>query len=314
MAKQIPNPSILGNSTYREDISRAMTAHSKKVFYQNLEKTKPQYEGLVTTIQSDSMEEYYNTIGNLKPARVKEEGQPIEYGTIAQGYETVLKNITFDNGFSITKEAADDNKWGIQAKLQATELARTMNTNRERRCADVWDSVLTGVGVDGVPFASHKHPLLSNSSKFNDNLIEGEFSVEVYTEALNKFNEWFNHTGEHFDTTPDKIIAHRNRQFEMIQLFQSTLVPFEQSNTKNAIPSLNTVFNTYIDKEMVHLVDSSIITAVMQTRQAPETNSDYDKMGTQDFRFNVVERFTTGMLNNGFGFVTINGKKSAAGA
>lgn len=308
MAENIKNPNKLGQVTYRADLAKAMKADANEVFFDVLEKTKPQWQDLVTIVKSESKEEYYDTIGNLKPAEIKAEGDPIKYGTVKDGPRTTIVNETISNGFAITWEAVQDEKWDAVTKVKGSELARTMNAHKEKACAKVWDDVLTEVGADGVAAASHEHKLINSSTAKNDNLVEGEFGYENYQKALDLFNDWKNHWGEKFDTTPDTLIAHRNRQTQITQMFQSANVAFEHSNTKNTIPTLNCIFNTYINKDMVHILDTTIKSAVLQERSPLQTSMEWDNTGTLDFYYAAFERYKVGRINPGFGFVTVTGK------
>lgn len=308
--KDIANPTKLGKVTDRGAIAKAMYADAKEVFMKNLDELEKEYTGLVKIYSSDSQDEKYETVGNLKPAYIKGEGEAITYGTITDGWTTKLKNNTIVNGFAVTFENQQDDKWGLINKTKGSELARTMNDFKELACAETWDKITETVGADGVPGASHKHPLLQDSTKFNDNLVENEFNTDTYIEATKRFNHWFNHYGSKFQTKPDTIIAHSDRQVEIAAMLQSTLWAFENTNTKNTIPKLSVVFNSYIKELPVHILDSSISSVILQERMAMQTNYSFDESGTLDYYFNAVERYQTGVINPGFGFVTITGEKS----
>ena len=292
----------------RADIAKAMYIGTKEVFMKTLKKNRAEeWKAACTVKTSKSMEETYETIGNLKPAAEKVEGDPVVYGDIIEGNTVTLKNKTWANGYSVTMEAEEDEKWGIVNVGKTEELARTMLQLRERNLAAVWDGVLVDVGGDGVAHASHVHPLLNDAVLKNDNLIEAVFDATSYKNACNLFNHWYNHEGEKFDTLPTQLLAHRDRQTDILALLQSQLVAFENSNTKNTIPQLKPTFNRYIAELPVHIIDENIDSVVLQRRKNLTTEYDYDKRSTFNFYFNVHERYICGCINNGFGFVTIKG-------
>lgn len=306
----IENPNKLGKVTDRKAIAKLMYADAKELFTDNLKELPKEYPELITVKKSNSSEEKYETIGNLKDAEVKEEGKPITYGIITEGHTTTVKNELISNGFSMTYEAYEDNKWDVQKYLRTSELARTMNDKKETAVAKIWDSVTTDIGADGVAYASEKHPLLNNSTEFNNNLVKGEFDIQTYKDAVNRFNHWKNHMGSKFATKADKIICHRDRQMDINAMLESTLVAFEQSNTKNTIPKLKVAFNSYIDELQVHIIDSTIDSAILQVREDINTNYEFDSSGTLNMYFNAFERYKAAMINSGFGFVTITGKNA----
>lgn len=299
--------------TTRADIARAMYAEVKEVFMENLKKQpEEQWKSYATVKQSNSASEKYETIGNLKPAHTKAEGDPVVYGDIKQAYETIITNETVANGFAVTMEAKEDEKWRIVPEVKVNELVRTIINQREVRVAAVWDGVTTTAGADGVALAAHNHPLLDDNVNTNDNLVEIQFNIDSYDLANRRFNHWRNHYGEKFFTAPDKMLLHRDRQTQALAMLQSSQRPFENTNTKNTIPQLKLVFSSYIKTLPVHLIDSSIDSAVFQQRKKLTDGYDYDVRSTFNWYYNVHERYKAGMINCGFGFVTITGVNANA--
>ena len=297
--------------TTRSDIARAMYLGTKEVFMENLKKQpEEQWKSYATVKSSNLMEEVYDSVGNLKPAEIKAEGAAVVYGEITEAHKTTVKNETVANGFSVTMEAQEDEQWGIVPETKVSELARTMISKREQAVADVWDNVTTEVGADGVAYASDAHPLLEGGGT-NSNLVSKVFDIDSYQEAVKKFNHWKNHYSDKFFTTPSAILAHRDRQTEIFAMLQSSLVPFENTNTKNTIPQLKTIFSSYISELQVHILDETIDSAIFQRRKGLKDGYHYDEKETFNFYYNVHERYKAAMINPGFGFVTITGEAGA---
>lgn len=295
--------------TTRSDIARAMYVGTKEVFMENLKKQPEQeWKSVVALKKSDKMEETYDSVGNLKPAHVKDEGNPVIYGDIKEAYKTTVKNETIANGFAVTMEAQEDEQWGIVPEVKVNELARTIISKKEQAVAAVWDGVTTNIGADGKAYASVDHPLVNTVEAVNNNLVDEAFNLASYQEGVNRFNHWYNHYGDKFFTKPSAMLAHRDRQTQIFAMLQSSLVPFEQSNTKNTIPQLKAIFNSYISGLQVHILDESIDSAILQERKSVTAAYDYDKRETFNFYFNVHERYKAAMINPGFGFVTITGR------
>ena len=299
--------------TTRADIARAMYSEVKEVFKDNLMKQpEEQWKSYATIKNSVKASEKYETIGNLKPAHTKAEGDPVVYGDINQAYETIITNETVANGFAVTMEAKEDEQWGIVPTVKVQELVRTIINQREVRVANIWDTVTTTAGADGAMLAGHNHPLLEDGVNVNDNLIDLTFNIDTYDLANQRFNHWRNHYGEKFYTTPSAMLLNRDRQTQALAMLQSTLRPFENSNTKNTIPQLKLIFSSYIKSLPVHLLDETIDTAIFQQRKKLTDDYDYDNRSTFNWYYNVHERYKAGMINCGFGFVTITGVAGTA--
>ena len=296
--------------TTRSDIAKAMYIGTKEVFMKNLKKQPTeQWKAYATVKNSDKMEETYDSVGNLKPADIKAEGDPVIYGDIKEAYRTTVRNETIANGFAVTMEAQEDEKWGIVPEVKVNELVRTMISKKEQAVAKVWDDVTTAIAADGAAYASHVHPLVNSGIAHNDNLVADTFDIDSYEEAVKKFNHWRNHYGDKFFTNPSAILAHRDRQTYIFAMLQSQLKPFEASitNTKNTIPQLKTIFSNYINTLQVHILDESVDSAIFQKRKGLKDEYDYDNRSTFNFYYNVHERYKAAMINPGFGFVTITG-------
>lgn len=294
--------------TTREDIAKAMYIDAKEVFTKNIQNYKTsEYKNFMTEKTSKKRQEKYETVGNLKPAGEKLEGEAVEYGKITDGHTTYITNKTFSNGIVNTMEAGEDDQWDLIKKGSVPELARTMMVLREVKSANVWNNVQTETGADGVAYAANNHPLINTGAFTNDNLATGVLNFDNYEAVIKMFQDWKNHYGEKFQTSPDKILMNKKRQIQFAALMGSSLKAFESSNTKNTLPVLSVIFGTYLDELLVHFIDTTIDSAIFQRRKGLTQGYDYDNRETFNFYFNVHERYETGMINPGFGFVTLTG-------
>lgn len=299
--------------TRKADIAKAMYIGSKEIFKKNLEsRSEQEWKSYMSVKTSDSSEEKYETIGNLKPATEKLEGASIEYGKITDGRTTTIVNKTYANGFEVSMEAKEDDKWKLVADAKASELVRTIIDLKEENCADVWNNVTTRISADGTAYASDNHPLLNTAGAVNDNKVTGVIDnsatgFTTWDNAVKQFATLKNHYGKRFMSKPTSALMSRNRQTTVMALLQSQLKPFEASNTKNTIPVLKLIFGSFLDDLLVHFLDETIDSAVIQVRKGIVTDYDYDARSTFNFYFNIHERYNVGMINEGFGFVTCTG-------
>lgn len=300
-------------ATRRSDIAKAMYADSKEIFKKNLKaQGEQEWKAFMTVKTSDSSEEKYETVGNLKPAKEKVEGGNIEYGKITDGRTTTIVNKTWANGFEVTMEASEDDKWSLILDTKAGELARTMIDLKEENCADIWNGVQTAISADGKAYAANDHPLINTDAAVNDNLATGVIDnsttgFTTWDSCVKMFRDIHNHYGKKFLTKPTAALMNITRQTTVMALLQSQLKPFESSNTKNTIPVLKLIFGSLLDDLLVHFLDESIDSAVIQVRKGIVTGYDYDSRSTFNYYFNLHERYQVGMINEGYGFITCTG-------
>lgn len=112
--------------TITPDISRMIIVGQKEIFTRNFDSYPLEYPGFTTPKSSNKESETYDSMGNLKAATQKVEGNAITYGKVTQAYQTTIKNLTWANGYEVTLEATKYDQYGVINKIEAKELARTM--------------------------------------------------------------------------------------------------------------------------------------------------------------------------------------------
>lgn len=303
-------------TTYRSDISEFLYLGLKEVFIKALQTPRYTYWDKCTHQKtSDKYQEFYETVGNVKPADTTSESASIKYGKIMQGYKTTVTNIKVTNGLQVSLEAMEDDLYNVINTAKTSELVRTMDTARERNVAATWNGVFTNTGADGVFNASASHPLV-NSASLNDNLASGAITPDNLVSARNKFNHIYNQSGELFDTTPTHLLTHSDKMYQVMAILESDLRALELSNTKNTLgeimPGLKPLFNKYLTMNTTtgvapwHLIDMTLDGAgvIFQKRKGVTTDYYLDKKDTLDFYFNVHERYQSAVISPGYGFVS----------
>ena len=294
-------------TTYSGDVSRLLILGIKEIMKKLLQAQRETYYDKVSTKKtSNKLAEYYETIGNISPAQIVAENGLIPYNTIKQGYRTTLTNVKVANGFSVSIETNDDDLYGAIDEAKVGGLMRTMIGKKERVVADVWNNTTSTTGADGVALAATNHPLI-NSTSVNNNYTTGTITPDNVITASNLFNDILDQAGELFDTEATQIIAHKNQMARVMAVLESSLKAYELSNTKNTVPALKPVFNKYLNKTRWHLRDETIDSVVLQERKGVEHNIERDAVLNYKWLINMVERYTAGCINNGYGFVTSTG-------
>lgn len=296
------------NAITRNEIIRFLYAGVAEVWKENMKTPEQTYYDKITLKKtSRKMEETYDSVGNLTPAKEKLEGQPIEYGVFSQAHETTIKNKTWSNGFFVTYEAIEDDLYNVIDTAKATEIRRSLMQLKEQSCADMFNGAFTDVGADGKATYAADHPLV-NSGSVNDNLASGVLNFDNYVAAVNKFNHIKNHAGGKFDTRPSMLVTHSDLQYKVRQLYESVNVPFETSDTgtKNTAPTLQAQFNPYLTTGATtpwHLIENRINPFIYQEREGMKPDVDQDKKGTKNYYINAMERYNFGKIHPGFGAV-----------
>jgi len=181
-----------------------------------------------------------------------------------------------------------------------------MVETREEQVAAVVDGVFTTVSADGKYYADDDHPLdTDKTSAVNDNLMAaGAITPDSISIGCNMFNDIKDFAGNHFKTKARAILAHANNQTLIQSIYQSNLKALELSNTKNALPSLQQIYGTYISKTYWHLLDTMIPSFIFQRREGLKPFEDQDKISTLNYYWAMIERYRAAQINCGFGHVS----------
>ena len=93
-------------------------------------------------------------------APVKTEGAAVSYDEATQQWTARYQHETVALAFSITEEAEEDGQYGSLAARYTKALARSMNSTKEVKAANIFNNATSGTytGGDGVALLSAAHP------------------------------------------------------------------------------------------------------------------------------------------------------------
>jgi phage major head subunit gpT-like protein len=283
----------------RADISRMLEAGQKKIFFDAFNSTPPQYPMYTTEMTSDKAQETYDSMGNLKAAELKAEGDDIKYGKVSQAYQTTIINYTYANGLEYTHEAIRDDLYGCVNDARATELARTMKVKEERTAIVGLDNAFTTALADGKALCANDHPCKDAPGQVNDTLTTGGLTTANLQTALNMFNDFKNHAGDPMDSDANKLITHKNNMFTVREILQSQNKANELSNTKNTLPMLQEVYLRYLTSTTAWFLEDTMFThLIFQWRERTNFSADQDNIRTKDYYTNALGRWGNGAIPN----------------
>ena len=286
--------------TITPDISRMIVVGQKEIFTKNFDAYPLEYPQFVTKKSSNKESETYDSMGNLKAATKKIEGDAITYGKVTQAYQTTIKNYTWANGYEVTIEATKYDQYGVINKIEAKELSRTMRELEETN-AIYWIDNIDSVNLaDGVPLADNSHPLV-DSAALNDTLATAA-SIAVpanHKTALNMFYAFKNHAGGPMKAKATKALTHYVNQLTVEEIYQSVNRANEFSNTKNTLPKLSWVYSTYMSSQTAWMFwDTAYEHIIFQEFMGTDFDTDQDKIYTKNMYFNAIAMYGTGCLPN----------------
>lgn len=225
------------------------------------------------------------TMSGLRNPVAKGEGQPITFQTMQAGYDKTYTATTYATGYRISKEMVRDGKFSMIQR--ATEsFAKGMFEIRETSAADIYNDGFTTNGYDGVPLFSVSHPLENGAGALGINrpAAAGALSTTTFRDLRNIMQSTVNENGQLVKYSAQFLIVPQALQDEALELVKSAYDPNNANNTINTIyDSVQLVpggFWNYLDSDTAFFLQSakSDHNLMFMTRQAMETDSDYDKI------------------------------------
>ena len=286
--------------TITADISRMLLAGQKEIFTRNMEAYPIEYPNFTTRKDSNKQTETYDSMGNLKAATQKVEGDKINYGKVTQAYQTSITNYTWANGYEVSLEATKYDLYGVINSVKAKELARTMRELEETNAVYYIDNAATVNLADGVPLASISHPLVDSASLNNTYATAATIKdPDNHTTMINMFYAFKNHAGGPMKTRPNKGLTHFVNQLTVEEIYGSINKSQEISNTKNVLPKIQFTYSTYMSSQTAWMMwDTSFEHIIMQWFMGTDFDADTDKIYTKNMYFNAISMYGTGCLPN----------------
>lgn len=285
--------------TITTDISRMILAGQKEIFLKNYDQFPIEYTMFTTPKTAMKKTETYDSMGNLKSAEEKPEGDAITYGKVEQAYQTSITNKTWANGFQHTLEAIKYDLYGVVNSAKAKELSRTMRELEETNAIRPWNEAFDTALADGVALCSNSKPLFNIAGIFNDTLITGALTPDNIKAAVQQFTLFKNHQNGQMKSVPNQIFTHAYNMITVEEILASQKKAYEFSNTENKLPMLKGVYSHYITNRSAWFIeDTTYEHVLMQWFMKTDFDFDEDKRSTKNVYLNAVAIYQSGALPN----------------
>jgi hypothetical protein len=239
---------------------------------------------LLFNVESMASDIYQTTTySGLRNPQAKNEGGPVQFQDMNQGFAKTYSANHYTNGYRISYEMVKDGKWNMIERATRS-FAKGHAEVEEILAADVFDNGFTTNGYDGVPLFSASHPLENGDGAVGSNISStgSALSVTSFRELRNVLQDTVNENGQRVRYMPKWFVVPQALQDTAMEIVKS------QYNPENANNAVNTVYDTvsllptnfwnYLDSDTAFFLgtDSSDHGLMFMNRQALETDSDYD--------------------------------------
>lgn len=230
---------------------------------------------------------------------IKDEGDAISYDTAEQGYTTRYVNTTYGLGFIVSREAFEDDQYGVVGRRRSRALAKSVANTLNILGAAIFNNSGTAgwTGGDGATLVSNTHTHVSGGSF--DNKSSSTFSESALEAAHIAVRKWTDDRGLRVGLQTQKLLLPVDLEFDAERILTSALRVGTANNDINALRSSGKFPGGYVVNPYITGTTSwYIATDVMQgfkcyMRRSPQFGTDND-FDTENAKFKSTFRCSFG--------------------
>lgn len=287
----------------RGNIPRLLQEGINKVYGRAYDEHKVEYTQIVDEDKSTKAFELDVQVEGFSPAEIKTSGSDVKLDDFRQGFSPKYNHLTYGKGFVVTKEALDDELYGIMAK-KARMLAFSMRQAQEISAANLFNrgfnSSYTMTDGDGKPLFATDHLLGPSGGTFSNTLaVAADLSEAAIEDLVIQIGQAVDARGNPISIKPKKLIVPVALQFEAARILKSTLQNDTANNAVNALREMG-IFpegvgvNHYLTSADAWFIKTTCPDGVKRfNRMKPEFGQDNDFLSS-NARFKVSARWSDG--------------------
>lgn len=232
---------------------------------------------------------------------VKNEGSPVIYDTMKQGYTSRYIHAVVAGGFMITREAVEDVLYATQADKKAKALSKAEHQTRETICANVINRAFNASfpGGDGLSLVNSAHINVAGGTFSNVLATAANLSEAVLEDFAINIWAFTDDRGLKAALKPRKLIVPTALAFEAARVLNTDGRVGTDFNDKNQIKAMGTFPEGYF---VSHYLTSTTAFFCLTNaddglkyfeRRATEFGADND-FDTENAKFKVTGRYSVG--------------------
>lgn len=285
-----------GLNTHQEnDFLELLEPKLRKVFYGSYKEVPEQFSTIFNVKTSKKAKETDYGVGAFRPwekfgnsfTTIGDSNKmpTVSYQKIHPGLERTYVHEEFTSGFMVERKFIADEQYEVLEKL-TKDLARAGRLKVELDAVSLFNEALkdkaTATIYDEKKLFAHDHPLVDNTSKTGDNLIEGELTKDTLKNALLLGRKQLNEAGALCVMNFDTLVVPPDLEYLARTLLQSTGDTGTANNDINVLKGrLKIKVWDYLERENAcFLMDSNAHEANFFWRERPQffRETDFDSL------------------------------------
>lgn len=234
-------------------------------------------------------------------AKIKPEGQAIQYDDESQAFITRYSHTVFALGFIITREMVEDDLYDVVGQRRAQGLAFSMRQTREVVAANVYNRAFDGAftGGDGVSLINASHPNFAGGTQSNTLSVAADLSEASLEQACIDIQKWTNDRGLRISVVPKSLHIPVELMFEAERILMSPYRVGTNNNDINALYAMGkfpggTKVNHYFTDEDSWFLRTNVQEGMKcYSRRGADFSIDND-FDTENAKYKASERYSYG--------------------
>ena len=260
-----------------------------------------QHEEIFDTESSERAFEEEVMLSGFGEAPTKGEGAAVVYDTAQESFTSRYSHETIALAFALTEEAIEDNLYDTLSSRYTRALARSMNTTKQVKAANVLNNAFNSsfVGGDGKELCATDHPTVGNIDLRNELSVAADLNETSLEQALIDIADFKDERGLKINAQAVKLIIPPALQFVADRLMESPGRVQTSDNDINAIRNMGMVpqgyvVNNYLTDTDAFFIKTDVPNGLKHFVRTPVQTSMEGDFETGNVRYKARERYSFG--------------------
>ena len=260
-----------------------------------------QHEEIFDTESSERAFEEEVMLSGFGEAPTKGEGAAVVYVTAQESFTSRYSHETIALAFALTEEAIEDNLYDTLSSRYTRALARSMNTTKQVKAANVLNNAFNSsfVGGDGKELCATDHPTVGNIDLRNELSTAADLNETSLEQALIDIADFKDERGLKINAQAVKLIIPPALQFVADRLMESPGRINTSDNDINAIRNMGMVpqgyvVNNYLTDTDAFFLKTDVPNGLKHFVRTPVQTSMEGDFETGNVRYKARERYSFG--------------------
>ena len=265
------------------------------------ERYNNEHEDIFDTESSERAFEEEVMLSGFGEAPTKGEGAAVVYDTAQESWTSRFTHETVALAFALTEEAIEDNLYDTLSSRYTRALARSMQTTKQVKAANVLNNAFSSsyVGGDGKELCATDHPTVANVDLRNELSTSADLNETSLEQALIDIADFRDERNLKVNAQAKKLIIPPALQFVADRLMETPGRVGTSDNDINAIRNMGMVsegyvVNHYLTDTDAFFIKTDVPNGMKHFVRTPVSTSMEGDFETGNVRYKARERYSFG--------------------